>query len=98
MSPKKLPKNAFFYLFDLQNHTYTSRRATKIGMRMHWDAFSVQLENHENREISRYPKLTRVHSTYPQPIWSLLEPVKVVLHHFKNKMAMPKLQFTFYTG
>ena len=56
MSPKKLPKNAFFYLFDLQNHTYTSRRATKIGMRMHWDAFSVQLENHENREISRYPK------------------------------------------
>ena len=56
MSPKKLPKNAVFYLFDLQNHTYTSPRATEIGMRMHWHAFSVQLGNHENREIFRYPK------------------------------------------
>ena len=56
MSPKKLPKNAFFYLCDLQNHTYTSLRATKIGMRAHWDVFSVQLGNNENREIFRYPK------------------------------------------
>ena len=59
MSPKKLPKNAVFYLFDLQNHTYTSRRATKIGMRMDWDAFSVPLRNHENREIFRYPKYAK---------------------------------------
>ena len=51
-----MPKKAVFYLCDPQNPTYTSRRATKIGMRMHWDAFSVQLENHENREMSRYPK------------------------------------------
>ena len=56
MSPKKLPKNAFFYLFDLQNHTYTSRRATKIGMHMDWHAFIVQLKDRENRKISRYPK------------------------------------------
>ena len=53
MSPKNLPKNAFFYLFDLQNHIYTSRRATEIGMHMDWDPHSVQFEN---REIFTYPK------------------------------------------
>ena len=26
---------------------------------MDWDAFSVQLENHENREISTYPKYAK---------------------------------------
>ena len=32
--------------------------------------------------------LTRVHSTYPQPIWSLLEPVKVVLLTLKNAVLL----------
>ena len=59
MSPKKLPKNAFFYLFDLQNHIYTSRRATEIGMHMDWDAFNVQVKDRENRKIFRYPKYER---------------------------------------
>ena len=56
MYPKKLPKYAVFYLFDLENHTYTSRRATKIGMHMYWDAFSVRQKNHENRKVFRYPE------------------------------------------
>ena len=45
-----------FFTILTPKTTYTSRRATKIGMHMDWDAFSVQLENHENREIFTYPK------------------------------------------
>ena len=53
----------------------------------------VTFENGSEPMEKTHEHLTKVHSTYPQPIWSLLEPVKVVLHHFKNKMPMPKLKF-----
>ena len=46
-----------FYLFDPQNHIYTSRRASKIGMHMDWHAFSLQLKNHENRKIFKYDEV-----------------------------------------
>ena len=48
-----------FYRFDPQNHIYTSRRASKIGMHMDWHAFSLHLKNHENQKIFKYPKLEK---------------------------------------
>ena len=48
-----------FYLFDPQNHIYTSRRASKIGMHMDWHAFSLQLKNHENPKNFKYPKFEK---------------------------------------
>ena len=38
----KISGNAVFHLFYYTNTTYSSRRATKIGMHMFWDAFSVR--------------------------------------------------------
>ena len=40
--------------------------------------------------------LTKVHSTYPQPIWSLLEPVKVVLSHYKYHTSLPNMSFSSF--
>ena len=72
MYPKKLPKNAVSYLFALQNHTYTSRRATKSGILMDWDAFSVRLKNRENRKMFRYPKSEKNGFSASKQIYFLL--------------------------
>ena len=42
-------------------------------------------------EKKTHEHLTRVHSTYPQPIGSLSEHVKMALYHFKNQTSMPKM-------
>ena len=50
-----MQKTAIVY-FLLKNSIHTLPRATKIGIRMDWDANSVQLKNHENWEMFRYPQ------------------------------------------
>ena len=64
-----------FYLFDPQNHIYTSRRASKIGMHMDWHAFSLQLKNHENRKILSTQNLKKqVFLPTSRFIFTLLQP------------------------
>ena len=57
----------------------------------------VHLKTARDQLKKTHEHLTRVHSTYPPLIWSLLEHVKVVLYHFKGQTSMPKTAiFAFF--
>ena len=57
---KRQCKKLVFFTFLLKNPTYTQHRVTKIGMDMNYDAYSVQIKNHENREIFMYRELEKM--------------------------------------
>ena len=68
-----------FSTFLLKNPTYTLCRVIKISASMDWDAFSVQLKNHENWKIFRYPKFKKTgkksfFSPTSKFIFTLLQP------------------------
>ena len=55
----KISGNAVFHLFYYKNTTYSSRRATKIGMHMSCDTFSAQIKNYADQKNLRYPKFEK---------------------------------------
>ena len=83
---------------DARTHLKMGVQTKKIIFKMkNFNFWLVTFENCSWPMKKKHEHLTRVHSTYPQSIWSLLQPVKVVLFHYKYHTSLPKYEiFVFF--